>query len=631
MTISGRNISVILLLFLGTSGCVGPWFKKDERTEAEKKGEAILEILEDEKRPRLIGEIARPRGLHMAKVQGIGLLNGLPGTGGDPRPSEQRENLLQEIRTHNVRNPNELIASPTTALVMISAFVPPAIQIDDRIDIIVKTSEISEAKSLQSGWLMPTRLREFRTLGGSIRQSDVFGMAAGSLVTEADTAMSPDPLKQLRGVIPGGGRMTVSRGLSLIVSDDFSHVFTARAISESVNKRFFHFDGSTRRGAAVPKRDQMIEIEMDPKYRLDPFHYMNVIMSLGFSERSSQQAERMELCRRQLMEPTTARKAALQLEAIGKPGVEALMEGMLAGNDEVRFYCAHSLAYLNDSRCIETLEQLAITQPAFRAMCLNSLAIVDHFDAQEALVRLLQIPEPEVRYGALCALRVRDARDPLVCGIQMGNVTRVVQIPTADTPIVTISLSELPQIAIFGSDPRLTIGTFARVNNHILLRKDDSGQLRVSRIVPGEADRIELVPMTLTGMIHGLVEVGATYGDIVLAIMTVSSEKGIPYPVLLDPKPKAGRTYSRNGEESNLPWDKTDPAMEEEEIPLEAIEVAGEKSEEGSDVELASAESESSTDAEQVSTASWWNWRSWTGFGASNKDSAKNEDASKVQ
>jgi hypothetical protein len=213
----------------------------------------------------------------------------------------------------------------------------------------------------------------------------------------------------------------------------------------------------------------------------------------------------------------------------------------------------------------------------------------------------------------------------------MGNVTRVVQIPTADTPIVTISLSELPQIAIFGSDPKLTIGTFARVNNHILLRKDDSGQLRVSRIVPGEADRIELVPMTLTGMIHGLVEVGATYGDIVLAIMTVSSEKGIPYPVLLDPKPKAGRTYSRNGEESSLPWDKSAPEMDEEEIPLEAIEVAGKENADGGDVELASAEGESATDAEQVSTASWWNWRSWTSFGAGNKDAAKNTEASKVQ
>jgi hypothetical protein len=113
--------------------------------------------------------------------------------------------------------------------------------------------------------------------------------------------------------------------------------------------------------------------------------------------------------------------------------------------------------------------------------------------------------------------------------------------------------------------------------------------------------------------------------------MTVFNEKGIPYPVLLDPKPKAGRTYSRNGEESSLPWDKTAPAMEEEEIPLEAIEVAGKGSEESGDVELASAEGASATEAEQVSTASWWNWRSWTGVGASNKDSAKNNEASKVQ
>jgi hypothetical protein len=36
------------------------------------------------------------------------------------------------------------------------------------------------------------------------------------------------------------------------------------------------------------------------------------------------------------------------------------------------------------SRCVETLEQLAITQPAFRAMTLNGLTILDHFEAQEA-------------------------------------------------------------------------------------------------------------------------------------------------------------------------------------------------------------------------------------------------------
>jgi flagellar basal body P-ring protein FlgI len=95
----------------------------------------------------------------------VGLIANLPNTGGDPRPSEQRTTLLQEIRTHEIRNADELIASPSTALVMISAWVPPAIQKNERIDLVVKTSEISDAKVLQSGQLLPTRLARIQNVG----------------------------------------------------------------------------------------------------------------------------------------------------------------------------------------------------------------------------------------------------------------------------------------------------------------------------------------------------------------------------------------------------------------------------------------------------------------------------------
>ncbi len=599
-----------ILVTFGVTGCVTPWFKKDDRSDLQKKGDEIKELLESEERPRLIGDISVARGLHLARVQGVGLVNGLFGTGGDPRPSEQREALLTEIRTHDIRDADQLIASPNTALVMVSALVPPAIAKDERIDIIVKTSEISESRSLRSGWLMPTRLREFRTLGGSLRQSDVFGIANGSLVTEADVKLENEPIKLIRGVIPGGGRMMIDRGLSLLVNDEYGHVFTAAAISKSINERFFHYDGAKRLGAAVPKRDQMIEIGMDPKYRLDPFHYMNVIMSLGFSEKSSDRATRLELCRRQLLEPTTARKAAWQLEAMGKDGIEPLLEGMLAGNDEIRFYCAHSLAYLNDPRCIETLEQLIITQPAFRAMCLNGLTIMDHFQAHEALIRLLQLPDPEVRYGALCALRERDPRDSTIRGIQMGNVTRVVQIPTNDTPIIAISLSKYPEIAIFGSDPSLKIGTFLRVSANTLARPDESGSLRISRFEPGEEDRIETVPQTLTGMIHGLVEVGASYGDIVTAIMVASAENALPYPVVINPKPTAGRTFHRNQPAQATPWELPTPSSGS--LDLESIEVVSDE------------EDSKKSESEFSNSYPWWDYRAWTSWGR--KDQGSTED-----
>jgi hypothetical protein len=616
-----------MLVLVGTTGCVMPWFKKDDRSEIQKKADEIRDVLESEERPHIVGEIAVARGLHLAKVQGVGLVVNLPGTGGDPRPSEQRTALLQEIRTHEIPKSDELIASPNTALVMISAWVPPAVQRNERIDLVVKTSEISEAKSLQSGQLLPTRLREFRTLGGTLRQSDVFGLGSGHLVTESDATLKVESLKQLRGVIPGGGRMTVSRGLSLLINDDFSHVFTAAAVSKAINERFFRYEGSTRSGAAVPKRDQMIEIGLDPKYRLDPQHYMNVIMSLGFSEKSSDRAARLELCRRQLHEPTTARRAALQLEAIGKEGIPALVEGMLAGNDEIRFHCAHALAYLNDARCVETLEQLIITQPAFRAMALNGLTIIDHFEAQEALIRLMQIPEPEVRYGALCALRERDPKEPSIRGLQMGNVTRVVQIPAKESPIVAISLSKYPEIAIFGSDPQLNIPTFIRVNSRILIRPDPSGELRISRFEPGVDDQIEIVPMTLTGMVHGLVEVGASYGDIMLALMTASAENAVPYPVVVNPRPQAGRTYNRNQPSQASPWELA-PQGGSDDLPIEELEVLDSEEENTSDT---TTDGESTTEEEEVLEVKaypWWDYRSWTTWGSDKQTAAKDEKES---
>ena len=72
-----------------------------------------------------------------------------------------------------------------------------------------------------------------------------------------------------------------------------------------------------------------------------------------------------------LAEPTTARRAALQLEAIGKDGVPGLREGLTSPHPEVRFYSAYSLAYLDDSTCATELSNLARQFPEFRYLSLD--------------------------------------------------------------------------------------------------------------------------------------------------------------------------------------------------------------------------------------------------------------------
>ncbi|MEZ6077438.1 MAG: HEAT repeat domain-containing protein [Pirellulaceae bacterium] len=61
------------------------------------------------------------------------------------------------------------------------------------------------------------------------------------------------------------------------------------------------------------------------------------------------------------------KKACWQLEAIGEKSAPMLAEVLSHPNSEIRFYAAHSLAYLNDKRAIAPLTELAEQYPAFRA------------------------------------------------------------------------------------------------------------------------------------------------------------------------------------------------------------------------------------------------------------------------
>jgi len=62
-----------------------------------------------------------------------------------------------------------------------------------------------------------------------------------------------------------------------------------------------------------------------------------------------------------LLDPITSAPAAIRLEALGKDGIDALHKGLAAEDEEVRFYAAEALAYLDDSAAAPPLGQLAET------------------------------------------------------------------------------------------------------------------------------------------------------------------------------------------------------------------------------------------------------------------------------
>ncbi len=136
---------------LALTGCAAPALRSQSP-------ESLSSSLESS--TRLVGEVARPFGHTYVKVESVALITGLDGTGEDPAPSPQRSALLHELQTIGVQNPNQLLASPSTTLVLVRGFLPPGVQKGDKFDLDVQVPSHGETTSLRGGWLMETRLTE---------------------------------------------------------------------------------------------------------------------------------------------------------------------------------------------------------------------------------------------------------------------------------------------------------------------------------------------------------------------------------------------------------------------------------------------------------------------------------------
>ena len=62
--------------------------------------------------PHTVGDLAVPFGMFPVKIEAVGLVSGLHGTGSDPEPSPQRAMLMAEMQRRGVENPNQLLATP---------------------------------------------------------------------------------------------------------------------------------------------------------------------------------------------------------------------------------------------------------------------------------------------------------------------------------------------------------------------------------------------------------------------------------------------------------------------------------------------------------------------------------------
>ncbi|MGB7344401.1 MAG: flagellar basal body P-ring protein FlgI [Pirellulaceae bacterium] len=539
------SFAIIASMFL-CQGCTTLLRGKAEKTDDERLNELMNNVPDA---PKLIRTAAVPRGMQPIVVEGVGVVNGLPGTGGPADPSPFRDQLLEEMKRNDVAKPNQFLELDETALVRVRAMIPPGARRGDPMDVILISPPRSRVSDLHGGWLFETRMRHQQVLQSTLRQSDVMAMSIGPVLTRSDHESGTDDALRIEGRILSGGRVQNDRNLGLILRPDFQHVKMASKLTAAVNHRFFFFDGSTRRGIAKAKEDDFIEIEVHPRYRGNEYRLMSVILSLGANVGDSESQQRLSDLRDQLGDPATASDAALQLEAIGENAIPTLLTGLESDNPELRFYAAQSLAFLDQTEAIEPLEDAARSVPAFRHAALAALQSMPQQLAIDALKNLFDQPSLETRYGAFVAIRRRDDGQRKLVGESVEQKFRLYQVSSDASPAVVLSLREAPEVVLFGNVAPLSIDGFLLGPDGLILKPEPSNanKIRVSRFCAGKDDRRIVCDNTVASLAKAIVGVGGGYGDVVSVLRTAKDKGFLTDQLAINPLPKAFRTYYRDG------------------------------------------------------------------------------------
>ncbi|NBW87417.1 MAG: hypothetical protein EBR23_11475, partial [Planctomycetia bacterium] len=387
-----------------------------------------------------------------ADIERAALVTGLADTGSDPPPGPQRATLVADMQARGVVEPNSLLASTSTSLVWVHAFLPPGIRKGDRFDIFVEVPPDNETTSLAGGWLMETRLAEMAVVGNAVRDGHDLGIATGPLLVDPVASGTLDSKSRIRARVPGGGVSLTDRDLGLVLAPEHRSFAMSKRIGDWINRRFHTVVRGARRGVATPQTDRYIALEVPAVYRHNLSRYIRVVQSVAVIEPPGGRHARLQLLDRQLEDPVTAPAAALRLEAIGKEAIPTLRKGLLSKDAEIRFAAAEALAYLGESIAATQLAEAATNLRSTRPAALAALGVIDDANGVDALQSLLATRSAETRYGAFRALWRMDPDLPLVRGERLGDACSLHVLDVKGPPLVHATRSTRPEIVFFGTE-----------------------------------------------------------------------------------------------------------------------------------------------------------------------------------
>lgn len=178
-----------------------------------------------------VQDICRLKGQGESVLVGVGLVDGLPGTGDDAKDLVLARPLMELLKNSGnaVGGPKDMEKSKAVALVSVTCRVPrKGARTDDALDVTI--ASLNTCKSLKGGRLFLTPLT------GPIKGSPVFAVAEGAVVVEGQS--------ETTGRVVGGARMIrdvlmpeVGEVFDLILDQPFEGWGAATQVAVAINAK----------------------------------------------------------------------------------------------------------------------------------------------------------------------------------------------------------------------------------------------------------------------------------------------------------------------------------------------------------------------------------------------------------
>ena len=476
-------------------------------------------------------------------VSGFGLVYNLGDNGSVEVDSLHRKHVVEELKRMGTQSPrqqnfSQWVDSKDTAIVMVQAKIPPGIRKGDTIDVEISLPTGSECRSLQGGILHKTFLTEMLDIGHSFRQGNAWATVEGPILLDPMIDKRSTQYEK-RAIILGMAECRNNRDFNLALETEGRNTSQLTAIATElercINKRFKIEGEQTGVAKARSQPAVNIEVKMHPYYREAPNRYLAVIMSIRCFEDATQQEQRIQNLKQELLDPEKSLIAALQLEALpAKMGADILYEGLKSHNPDVRFHSAEALAFMHKPGVGPVLAEFARHDPKKRPAAIIALASMgSDLEAAENLISLMDTGgDPVLRYSAFWALWRRSPDHPAIRAWPQDAYPYHYHVLPFEEPLIHATASRRSEIVLFSQNIRLNSPGIVDAGNSIVVNVLSPEQVEIVRVNPGGINETRLRPNSLDKVLEAIAELKGSYQDTLDFLTKASTQQQDGYQAL---------------------------------------------------------------------------------------------------